>query len=90
MGQPIEMILNPLGVPSRMNMGQLFETHLGFAAETAGIYVKSPVFEGFPEDQNLGNDERSKDCLKMVNSISTMAAQANGLITALLSATSTC
>lgn len=48
-GQPIEVILNPLGVPSRMNMGQLFETHLGFAAKKAGIYVQSPVFEGFPE-----------------------------------------
>ncbi len=48
-GTPIQMILNPLGVPSRMNMGQLFETHLGFAAKRAGIYVKSPVFEGFPE-----------------------------------------
>lgn len=48
-GQTIEVILNPLGVPSRMNMGQLFETHLGFAAHQAGIYIKSPVFEGFPE-----------------------------------------
>lgn len=48
-GQPIEVILNPLGVPSRMNMGQLFETHLGFAAKRAGIYVQSPVFEGFSE-----------------------------------------
>lgn len=50
-GQPIEIILNPLGVPSRMNMGQLLETHLGYAARSAGIYVKSPVFEGFPEDR---------------------------------------
>ncbi len=50
-GQPIEIILNPLGVPSRMNMGQLFETHLGIAAKHAGISVKSPVFEGFPENQ---------------------------------------
>jgi DNA-directed RNA polymerase subunit beta len=48
-GQSIEIILNPLGVPSRMNLGQVFETHLGFAAQRAGIYVKSPVFEGFPE-----------------------------------------
>lgn len=48
-GQPIEIILNPLGVPSRMNMGQLFETHLGIAAKRANIFVKSPVFEGFPE-----------------------------------------
>lgn len=50
-GQPIEIILNPLGVPSRMNMGQLFETHLGIAARKAGIYVQSPVFEGIPEDK---------------------------------------
>lgn len=50
-GQSIEMILNPLGVPSRMNMGQLLETHLGYAARKAGIYVKSPVFEGFPESR---------------------------------------
>ena len=50
-GQPIEIILNPLGVPSRMNMGQLFETHLGIAAKHANIYVKSPVFEGFPEEK---------------------------------------
>jgi DNA-directed RNA polymerase subunit beta len=50
-GTPIEIILNPLGVPSRMNIGQLFETHLGFAAGRAGIYVKSPVFEGYPEEE---------------------------------------
>ncbi len=50
-GTSIEIILNPLGVPSRMNMGQLFETHLGFAAKRAGIYVQSSVFEGFPEEQ---------------------------------------
>ena len=50
-GDAIEMILNPLGVPSRMNMGQLLETHLGYAAKKAGIWVKSPVFEGFPESK---------------------------------------
>jgi DNA-directed RNA polymerase subunit beta len=50
-GETVEVILNPLGVPSRMNMGQLLETHLGFAARKAGIYVKSPVFEGFPESR---------------------------------------
>jgi len=50
-GQTVEIILNPLGVPSRMNMGQVLETHLGFAAKKAGIYVKSPVFEGFPEER---------------------------------------
>ncbi len=50
-GTTVEIILNPLGVPSRMNMGQLLETHLGYAAKKAGIYVKSPVFEGFPESR---------------------------------------
>ncbi len=50
-GETVEVILNPLGVPSRMNMGQLLETHLGYAAKKAGIYVKSPVFEGFPESR---------------------------------------
>lgn len=50
-GQTVEMILNPLGVPSRMNIGQVLETHLGFAAKKAGIYVKCPVFEGFPEEK---------------------------------------
>jgi DNA-directed RNA polymerase subunit beta len=50
-GETVEIILNPLGVPSRMNMGQLLETHLGYAARKAGIYVKSPVFEGFPESK---------------------------------------
>lgn len=48
-GTSIEMILNPLGIASRMNMGQLFETHLGIAARRAGVFMKSPVFEGFPE-----------------------------------------
>jgi DNA-directed RNA polymerase subunit beta len=48
-GQSIEIILNPLGVPSRMNMGQLLETHLGFACKSKGLHAKTPVFEGFPE-----------------------------------------
>ncbi len=66
-GESIEIIFNPLGVPSRMNMGQLLETHLGYAAKKAGIYVKSPVFEGFPESRiwemmsELGLPEDGKD-----------------------------
>lgn len=50
-GGTVEIILNPLGVPSRMNIGQVLETHLGFAAKRAGIHVKTPVFEGFPENK---------------------------------------
>jgi DNA-directed RNA polymerase subunit beta len=50
-GQPIEIILNPLGVPSRMNMGQLLETHLGYAAKHKGLTMACPVFEGYPEEE---------------------------------------
>lgn len=45
-GTPIDIVLNPLGVPSRMNVGQLFETHLGMAARALGINVASPSFNG--------------------------------------------
>jgi DNA-directed RNA polymerase subunit beta len=45
-GTPIDIVLNPLGVPSRMNVGQLFETHLGMAARALGITVASPSFNG--------------------------------------------
>ena len=47
-GIPVDIILNPLGVPSRMNIGQLFETHLGMAARALGIKVASPAFNGVP------------------------------------------
>ncbi len=47
-GTPIDIILNPLGVPSRMNLGQLFEAHLGMAASALGIKVASPSFDGVP------------------------------------------
>ena len=50
-GTPVEMILNPLGVPSRMNVGQILETHLGWAAKALGIYVTTPVFEGASENE---------------------------------------
>jgi DNA-directed RNA polymerase subunit beta len=45
-GTPLDIIANPLGVPSRMNIGQLFETHLGMAARALGITVASPAFDG--------------------------------------------
>ena len=48
-GTPIEMVLNPLGVPSRMNVGQILETHLGWSARALGIYAASPVFDGATE-----------------------------------------
>ena len=49
-GTPIQIVLNPLGVPSRMNIGQVLETHLGMAASKLGIRVATPVFDGATED----------------------------------------
>jgi len=48
-GTPIDVVLNPLGVPSRMNVGQILETHLGWAAKALGLHVASPVFDGSTE-----------------------------------------
>ena len=50
-GQPIELILNPLGVPSRMNVGQILETNLGMAAKALGEHMATPVFDGAREDE---------------------------------------
>ncbi len=66
-GTPIEIVLNPLGVPSRMNVGQILETHLGWTAKALGIYAASPVFDGATEAEikellkkaGLPNDGRS-------------------------------
>jgi DNA-directed RNA polymerase subunit beta len=49
-GTPVEIVLNPLGVPSRMNVGQLLETHLGWAVKVLGLHVASPVFNGASEE----------------------------------------
>ncbi|MBJ7609962.1 MAG: DNA-directed RNA polymerase subunit beta [Candidatus Dormibacteraeota bacterium] len=49
-GTPVEIVLNPLGVPSRMNLGQVLETHLGYAAHALGLTVASPVFDGASEE----------------------------------------
>jgi len=48
-GTPVEICLNPLGVPSRMNVGQVLETHLGWACKKLGLHVATPVFDGIPE-----------------------------------------
>jgi DNA-directed RNA polymerase subunit beta len=50
-GTPVEIVLNPLGVPSRMNVGQILETHLGWAAKSLGLWVASPVFDGATEEE---------------------------------------
>ena len=49
-GTPIDIILSPMGVPSRMNLGQLFETHLGMAARALGYKVATPSFNGVPDE----------------------------------------
>ena len=59
-GTPVEVILNPLGVPSRMNVGQILETHLGWAGKILGLKFDSPVFDGAKESE-------IKDILKKAN-----------------------
>ncbi len=50
-GVPVDIVLNPLGVPSRMNIGQLFETYLGCACRVLGLYASTPVFDGVAEKE---------------------------------------
>ena len=50
-GTPVEIVLNPLGVPSRMNVGQILETHLGWAAKALGLHYATPVFDGATEHE---------------------------------------
>ena len=59
-GTPVDIVLNPLGVPSRMNVGQILETNLGWAAKALGLHVATPVFEGAREAE-------IKDLLKKVD-----------------------
>jgi DNA-directed RNA polymerase subunit beta len=59
-GRPVEIVLNPLGVPSRMNVGQILETHLGWAAQALGMWFATPVFDGATEAE-------IKDVLKKAN-----------------------
>src|SRR5262249_28221321 len=50
-GTPVDILLNPLGVPSRMNVGQILETHLGWAARILGFQALTPVFDGAKENE---------------------------------------
>ena len=59
-GRPLDIVLNPLGVPSRMNMGQVLETHLSLAAKALGFNIATPVFDG-------ANEEDIMDTLDMAN-----------------------
>jgi DNA-directed RNA polymerase subunit beta len=68
-GTPIDIVLNPLSVPSRMNLGQLLETELGWAAKELGILIETPIFDGATEEeivsylQKAGLPEDSKEVL---------------------------
>jgi DNA-directed RNA polymerase subunit beta len=68
-GTPVDIVLNPLGVPSRMNVGQVLETHLGIAAQKLGFKVATPVFDGIKEEKirqylrEAGLDEDGKTVL---------------------------
>ncbi len=59
-GTPVDICLNPLGVPSRMNVGQVLETHLGVAAKALGFKVATPVFDGISEEKIFGYMEEAK------------------------------
>jgi DNA-directed RNA polymerase subunit beta len=58
-GTAVEIVLNPLGVPSRMNVGQILETHLGWAAQALGLHFATPVFDGAKEDEIKGYLEKA-------------------------------
>ena len=50
-GTPVDIVLNPLGVPSRMNLGQIYETVLGWAGEKLGVKFATPIFDGASIDE---------------------------------------
>ncbi|HEX8399396.1 MAG TPA: DNA-directed RNA polymerase subunit beta [Pyrinomonadaceae bacterium] len=60
-GTPVEIVLNPLGVPSRMNVGQILETHLGWAAKVLGVHFATPVFDGASEEQIKSHIKQAND-----------------------------
>ena len=60
-GRPLDIVLNPLGVPSRMNIGQVLETHLSLAANVLGFKVSSPVFDGANEEEIMETLEIAND-----------------------------
>ena len=66
-GRPIQILLNPLGVPSRMNVGQVLEVHLGWAAKVLGIKVATPVFDGASFDDIVGELERAYQKMPVVS-----------------------
>ena len=64
-GTPVEIVLNPLGVPSRMNIGQVLEVHLGMAAKALGLHLATPVFDGASEQDILDMLQKANDASDM-------------------------
>ena len=60
-GRPLDIVLNPLGVPSRMNIGQVLEIHLGLAARALGFKIETPVFNGADENDIMDTLELAND-----------------------------
>ena len=59
-GTPVDIVLNPLGVPSRMNLGQIYETVLGWAGEKLGVKFATPIFDGATADEIAEHIDRSR------------------------------
>lgn len=81
-GTPLQIVLNPLGVPSRMNIGQVLEVHLGYAAKALGWKVASPVFDGANEEDIFKTLKR-QDYLRTVRAYFTTAVRVSPLTTLL-------
>ena len=75
-GTPVDIILNPIGVPSRMNIGQVLETHLGWAADALGFRVATPVFDGATEERDPRRADARPACPRTARSTCTTAAPA--------------
>ena len=64
-GRPLDIVLNPLGVPSRMNIGQVLEIHLSLAAKALGFNVATPVFDGANEDDIMDTLDLANDYVNL-------------------------
>jgi len=76
-GTPVDIILNPIGVPGRMNLGQVLETHLGWAADTLGFKAQTPVFDGAP-DVAIEDTLAQSWMIKQSGAFPSGAAESNG------------
>jgi len=79
-GTPVEIVLNPLGVPSRMNVGQVLETHLGWACKMLGFHAATPIFDGISE-QEIYNKLKEAEALTVQQSgVKTVEADGKAVV----------